>query len=1035
MSIIRLEDKYKSRNELQLHPRRRFVSSSSGITGSLYVFPNRSETQKDNIDERLALFPLVDSGASNWDGSTPDRADIIRPYDGNSLEARRKEIYEGNFSKLTVSPFTDATQYEYIYTDTTDNSNDGTYTGEDLNDLIFQEQSIVPTIANPSVVTAIRISDNLVFNWSSAGYWINPNGQEIYRRIPESDRDKSSVNYEVPLALLLDGANPYTREHAWRSEAKQKGELADLYELYQNDPTNPDYAEYAQYQTYYDQGWRSGNSSYTNTPNPELYQFSGNSVIYDEFDNPYVGSPISKKEDLNVWPPEIDKWDIAVNTNWILQGYSDLSMHPRNKTQKNIKLSKGTGDHFEKQMVIQRQLFNRMKYISIEHPHWSVRNYNALSLSSYEDLNGDTKSPCLAYRNENNQYTIDWDASDGGTDAVTFEFWIKPTKEQTSPGTICHLPSNHAIVLLPDESSLANGTYSRYKIGVYVQNSAAISTQGPSSSDVTISGVSNSGIYVTDAVFQIDNWHHVAIRWSENFNNGLLAVYVDGKLESSNTEDGIYAGSRTGLVNTALGNTSPYTYTIGGWQSYSFTNIFGYYAAEQNLKTLTTAIPSFTTGYGVDASFQLKSELCEFRIWNVAKTNLEINNLMNNGLSSTENLRCYIPFLFDPYSDTPQFSRKVWIPDTNAEDKASYYKNAVSAKVGGSTGSNPAIRIPICSNNGYLGGISIVYVHSYLQDVVNEQYPVITSMPDFSDSATFPDPDGITGDLGELIHIRDSWQNSSALRTLNTMIIPCDNGKLIPNYTLNRKEFNVDYSPEWIQLASSGVGQMNSYSIGKFLDDETFVIDDIISIDPDKFDEDSSQTTMEQYRTSAISKFLRDEDFCSPVSSVIEIPQLYYGNEIQEGSIVLKCIHNKDGKKITLKDYRGSLYRMDSKSRKRTSKVGLVDYHNGVICIFHPLITSVGIDNFELEFSGTKNMHVLQLDIPCSSGVANLSANSGYKKLKASSNANETDGNVTYISSIYLHDSNLNIIGKVNLAQPTVKREEDSFIFRVKLDF
>tara|TARA_R110001592_G_scaffold293347_1_gene562909 strand:- start:207 stop:449 length:243 start_codon:yes stop_codon:yes gene_type:complete len=80
-------------------------------------------------------------------------------------------------------------------------------------------------------------------------------------------------------------------------------------------------------------------------------------------------------------------------------------------------------------------------------------------------------------------------------------------------------------------------------------------------------------------------------------------------------------------------------------------------------------------------------------------------------------------------------------------------------------------------------------------------------------------------------------------------------------------------------------------------------------------------------------------------------------------------------------------------------------------------------------------MHVMQLDIPCSAGVANVSSNMGYKKLKASTNANELDGNTTYISTIYLHDSNLNIVGKVNLAQPVVKREEDSFIFRVKVDF
>jgi len=77
----------------------------------------------------------------------------------------------------------------------------------------------------------------------------------------------------------------------------------------------------------------------------------------------------------------------------------------------------------------------------------------------------------------------------------------------------------------------------------------------------------------------------------------------------------------------------------------------------------------------------------------------------------------------------------------------------------------------------------------------------------------------------------------------------------------------------------------------------------------------------------------------------------------------------------------------------------------------------------------------MQLDIPCSAGVANKSQHPSYKKLRPSANANETDSNLTYISSIYLHDENLNVIGKVNLAQPVQKREEDSFIFRVKVDF
>ena len=119
MSIIRLEDKYKSKYKLELTPRRHYVSSSSGVTGSVYVFPNRSSTQKDNIDERLNFAATADG-------------EVVKPYDSNSLEARREEIYQGNFSKLIGGAFTDALEYTYEIALVGFPEN-GEYTGEDIN--------------------------------------------------------------------------------------------------------------------------------------------------------------------------------------------------------------------------------------------------------------------------------------------------------------------------------------------------------------------------------------------------------------------------------------------------------------------------------------------------------------------------------------------------------------------------------------------------------------------------------------------------------------------------------------------------------------------------------------------------------------------------------------------------------------------------------------------------------------------------------------------------------------------------------------
>tara|TARA_B100001121_G_C18585464_1_gene571860 strand:- start:233 stop:1006 length:774 start_codon:yes stop_codon:yes gene_type:complete len=239
----------------------------------------------------------------------------------------------------------------------------------------------------------------------------------------------------------------------------------------------------------------------------------------------------------------------------------------------------------------------------------------------------------------------------------------------------------------------------------------------------------------------------------------------------------------------------------------------------------------------------------------------------------------------------------------------------------------------------------------------------------------------------------------------------------------------------YLKLNGAGIGSTSDeYEIKHFYDDEVFAIQNtIIKTDPQK---KVFKGKVENYQTSTLvaENKLEANDYISPISTILSVPQIYYGNRIHPTSIELSYT-TVSGKKITIIDSEGSLYRKDCRQLGHTSKVGHVDYGNGIICVFSPLLTGLGIENFNLKLKGEKNLHVMQLDIPCDAGIANISQHPSYKKLKPTLNSNETDGNVTYISTIYLHDENLNIIGKVNLAQPIQKREEDSYIFRVKLDF
>ena len=65
----------------------------------------------------------------------------------------------------------------------------------------------------------------------------------------------------------------------------------------------------------------------------------------------------------------------------------------------------------------------------------------------------------------------------------------------------------------------------------------------------------------------------------------------------------------------------------------------------------------------------------------------------------------------------------------------------------------------------------------------------------------------------------------------------------------------------------------------------------------------------------------------------------------------------------------------------------------------------------------------------------NSSSNPNYNRLKPSSNDNESADEFVYISTVYLHDENLNVVAKAKLAQPVIKRPESKYLFRLKLDY
>ena len=88
-----------------------------------------------------------------------------------------------------------------------------------------------------------------------------------------------------------------------------------------------------------------------------------------------------------------------------------------------------------------------------------------------------------------------------------------------------------------------------------------------------------------------------------------------------------------------------------------------------------------------------------------------------------------------------------------------------------------------------------------------------------------------------------------------------------------------------------------------------------------------------------------------------------------------------------------------------------------------------------MTLKGEHRMPVSIINVPCPAGLINSSSNPTYEAFPVTQYVNEREDRFVYITGINLHDENLNVIMRANLAQPIAKRDSDEFMFRIKYDF
>ena len=184
----------------------------------------------------------------------------------------------------------------------------------------------------------------------------------------------------------------------------------------------------------------------------------------------------------------------------------------------------------------------------------------------------------------------------------------------------------------------------------------------------------------------------------------------------------------------------------------------------------------------------------------------------------------------------------------------------------------------------------------------------------------------------------------------------------------------------------------------------------------------------------------RTRDPSSNEVTFFDASNLFYGQWIEPGSFSVtdSSLTGSAGRvSMNVRDNGyGVLYRADSLSPHATwSSVGSILYEEGISVITDPTAVLFGQDQFEVSLKGRRPIFVKEINVLAPAGAINSSSNPDWKPLKPTDYENETADKFVYITQVNLHDDNFNIIGKANFAQPIVKRSDDKYLIRIKMDY
>jgi hypothetical protein len=783
----------------------------------------------------------------------------------------------------------------------------------------------------------------------------------------------------------------------------------------------------------------------------------GSSVMKDVYSDVGIDSnPVDDSQIENLRSEVIKKASDSSNfygsVNLYLDGINSIqSSSMFAKKQSVVRFESGVKieSDFQRKRVVKEMLFPyyRNQYPSLQ---YSYTNYHSLNFVTCSYL---ATGSALIYPAGTGTVALEDTNFYAPSSSFTFDFYVNPryseerVGDEFKAGTILHMSSSYAISLVTGTSTGLDGKKDGFRLLLQLSQSAEIPPSSISISGDTVSapGVSSDTgfLFVTpDNTLAKNNWHHVSVRWGgSNVQNGTGSFVIDGKVSSefvitsASVMEPVYPSNTSQFDSDALFVGNFFEGRNTGDQQ-----IAGFFNTDSSLEFGTISIPA--VGDADPSNYYLRhplnAEIHDLKIFDnyrtldqiftssikgfsynpyEVRTSVTGTNHYLSGTSASEGLLFYVPPFFTKKSPKRYVNQTPFFYATGSSDDP--FNVAMSFSVGGHE-----LNLP-----------------NFTREFVRGFYP----RPIGLEASRVEGTTSTAQKANYLIY------ESGSNRKRNLTVLPCDNGKFTPNFQM--------LLTESLQTAAQGS------ALDRFRND--FGILDLSRIDLNNLVSTASLPGVNDPATvlsgdssgSILSPILgatpedpsvspgniltvlqRTKDPSSNEVVFFDISNMFYGDQLKPGSIVLKdmSVTGSNGRVVmTLKDDGlGNLYRADSKTKHATwASVGNVIYEEGIVVVKSPNIPLFGSDAWELSFEGQRNIHVLEISVTADKGLINSSSNPSFKKLIPTDRANEIADEFVYLTGVQLHDNNLNVIGRANLAQPVVKRDGDRFTIKLRMDF